>query len=133
MTVERLRQYRSIIQEIRELTESINKLKANDVVQGSDPEFPYIKHNIRVTGPEQSDKLLALYQLKRAELQAERIKLEAWINNIPDSETRRIFRYRYIEGWSWQKISFRIGHGDESVPRKKHNYFLNCPKNPNCP
>ena len=48
MTAERLRQYKSIKAEIEELAEQIQMLESSDIVQGSDREFPYIKHNMKV-------------------------------------------------------------------------------------
>ena len=63
-------------------------------------------------------------------LKAEYHALNEFINNIADSETRRIFRYRYIEGLKFQKIAFKVGNGDESGIRKKHNKFLKMPNLP---
>ncbi|MBQ8350474.1 MAG: hypothetical protein IJY20_00315 [Clostridia bacterium] len=50
--------------------------------------------------------------------------LQQYINDIADSETRRLFIYRYVYGYSWQKVAFAMGWYDESVPRKKHNRYL---------
>lgn len=49
---------------------------------------------------------------------------EDFIAQIGDSELRRIFTLRYVEGKTWQQISFALGHYDESYPRKKHNRYL---------
>lgn len=37
------------------------------------------------------------------------IDLEMYINNIPDSFTRRIFRLRFIDGYTWNKIAILVG------------------------
>ncbi len=37
------------------------------------------------------------------------IDLEMYINNIPDSFTRRIFRLRFIDGFTWNRIAVRVG------------------------
>ena len=123
MTAERLRQYKSIKAEIEELAEQIQMLESSDIVQGSDREFPYIKHNMKVETAE-CDRTRELLRKELGLLKAEYHALNEFINNIADSEIRRIFRYRYIEGWTFQKIAFRMNETDESYPRRKHNKYL---------
>ena len=123
MTAERLRQYRSLKVEIEELAEQIQMLESSDIVQGSDREFPYIKHNMKVETAE-CDRTRELLRKELQLLKTEYRKLNEFINNIADSEIRRIFRYRYIEGWTFQKIAFRMNETDESYPRRKHNKYL---------
>ncbi|AUO18670.1 hypothetical protein [Monoglobus pectinilyticus] len=123
MTAERLRQYKSIKAEIEELAEQIQMLESSDIVQGSDREFPYIKHNMKVETAE-CDRTRELLRKELQLLKTEYRKLNEFINNIADSEIRRIFRYRYIEGWTFQKIAFRMNETDESYPRRKHNKYL---------
>ena len=50
--------------------------------------------------------------------------MQEFINGIGESELRRLFTLRYINGYSWQKIAFTVGSYDESVPRKKHDRYL---------
>ena len=97
MTPERLKQYRSLKAEIEELAEQIQMLESSDIVQGSDKEFPYIKHNFKVETAE-CDRTRELLRKELRLLKSEYHALNEFINNIADSETRRIFRYRYIEG-----------------------------------
>ena len=123
MTPERLKQYRSLKAEIEELAEQIQMLESSDIVQGSDKEFPYIKHNFKVETAE-CDRTRELLRKELQLLKTEYRKLNEFINNIADSEIRRIFRYRYIEGWTFQKIAFRMNETDESYPRRKHNKYL---------
>lgn len=123
MTAERLRQYKSIKAEIEELAEQIQMLESSDIVQGSDKEFPYIKHNFKVETAE-CDRTRELLRKELGLLKSEYHALNEFINNIADSEIRRIFRYRYIEGWTFQKIAFRMNETDESYPRRKHNKYL---------
>lgn len=54
----------------------------------------------------------------------ELLRLQRFINDIPDSETRQIFSERYIKGRSWLAVAFRLGWSDEQIPRKKHDKFL---------
>lgn len=46
------------------------------------------------------------------------------INEIEDSEMRRIFTLYYINGWSWQRVAFAIGMHSEASARIKHNRFI---------
>ncbi len=47
-----------------------------------------------------------------------KLQIEEFINNIPDSKTRRVFQYRYIDNLCWQAIARKISKTDESYPRK---------------
>lgn len=129
MTAERLRQYKSIKAEIEELAEQIQMLESSDIVQGSDREFPYIKHNMKVETGE-CDHTRELLRRELGLLKAEYHALNEFINNIADSEIRRIFRYRYIEGLKWFQIASRLKVcGDGSTERKKHDRFLKVSRN----
>ena len=52
------------------------------------------------------------------------VSLQQYINDIRDSETRRLFILHYIYGYSWQKVAFAMDGFDESMPRKKHDRYL---------
>lgn len=54
----------------------------------------------------------------------ELLRLQRFIGEIPDSEMRLIFYYRYIKGLSWNAVAFRMGGHDEQIPRKKHDRYL---------
>lgn len=126
MTVKELSQYRSIVAEIDEIRERLNKNTVHGTVRGSDSEFPYVQHSFSVGGVMETKKSKRdMILLRKLEIQKERI--EEFIEDIPDSELRRIFNYRYIDGRvkpSWQWIAFKIGKHDEQYPRRKHNKFL---------
>lgn len=50
--------------------------------------------------------------------------LYSFIDDIPDSLTRRVFAARYIDGMTWMQVAFRVGEYDEQVPRRIHNRYL---------
>ena len=130
MTKEELRQYRSIVAELNEVNDRINSNTVHGTVTGSDSEFPYVKHCMSVSGvtSEHSDDIIL-----RQRLEQQKQKIELFVATISDSETRRIFRYRYIDGTvmpSWQWIAFKIGvSGDGSTERKKHDRYLKVSRN----
>lgn len=126
MRQEDLEQYRSICAEIQEINVKLKDSTIYGVVRGSDNEFPYTQHTMNVQGvtsTKDNIKLLATLD----SLTKKKDDIEIFVNEIEDSMTRRIFRYRYITGkrrLSWQAIAFKIGECDEQYPRRKHNNFL---------
>ena len=129
-----LKQYNSLIEEIKGLEKRIDKLNnfkvEYDKVVGSDSEFPYIKRSFTIEGYniQDIDRLNELKEvLIERKIKCEELKLqiEKFISTIPDSRTRRVFQYRYIDNLSWQAIAMRIGKYDESYPRKViHDKYL---------
>lgn len=127
MTKAELSQYRSIAAEIVENEERIRESTLRDSVRGSSSEFPYTSHTVSIEGTDSSDDNSRLMK-RQDKLKRQKRRIEDFIDNIPDSETRRIFRYRYIVGkrrWSWQKIAVEIGGGNTSDGvRMIHNRYL---------
>lgn len=128
-----LRQYNSIREEIKELRREIAKLErqekyATDKVAGSDDQFPYAKKHFTISGIVEDKNLTRkkknlIGRLKKCE--ELKLQIEEFISNIPDSLTRRVFQYRYIDNLNWQQIARRIGKYDESYPRKViHDKYL---------
>ena len=108
MTVEQLKQYRSICAEIEEKTIELNENIMRDAVKGSDVEYPYIQHTIQIAG-RNDDKRIKDHINK---LKKQKTNIENFVDGIEDSLTRRIFEYRYIKGKvipSWQSVAFKVG------------------------
>lgn len=64
-----------------------------------------------------------------------RIKIEEFIKNIPKTELRQIFEYKYYDGMNWIQIAFLMNikyntdrYNEDSV-RMKHDRFLKKFKN----
>ena len=51
-------------------------------------------------------------------------ELAAWIDSIPDSQTRRIFRLRYVDGQPWAAVSMRTGYSSADGARKVVERYL---------
>ena len=51
-------------------------------------------------------------------------ELAAWIDSIPDSQTRRIFRMRYVDGQPWAAVSMRAGYSSVDGARKVVSRYL---------
>lgn len=114
---------------IRQLEQQVDKIE-HDFVTGSSHEFPYTPRTFHIEGysEKRRRRLASLKRLLAARKDAceeLQLKIEEFIHSIPDSRTRRVFQYRYIDGLSWQAIAFKIGRHDESYPRKViHDKFL---------
>ena len=127
MTKKRLEAYRSEKQEIEELKSKLKALSleyytGNDVILDYRSGFPIPQ---AVVGTD-----VDAYQARKERLQAQISKLEQrcleteqWIQDIPDSATRRIFRMYFEEGKKQREIA-RILHIDQSnISKKIENYL----------
>lgn len=120
MDKETLENYRYLKKEIRQLERRISRLHTplSDRVTASNTEFPYQPIHVRIEGVD--IKKQALEEILRKRLAAcldETIRIEDFISSIEDSRTRMIFQRRYVDGWSWAKISMSIGSNSESYAR----------------
>ncbi len=123
MDKEILVQYCEMKEEIRDLRERIRKLDkflenpplVADIVKGTRrdgtigsikvtgiPEPEYIrKHSIR-------ERYRQLLEAKEAELLELMIQVEEFIQSIPKSELRVMFRLYYIDGLTWYQVAYRM-------------------------
>lgn len=127
MDKETLENYRYLKKEIRQLERRINRLHTplSDRVTASNTEFPYQPMHVRIQGVD--IKKQALEEILRKRLAAcldETIRIEDFISSIEDSRTRMVFQRRYVDGWTWVKISIMLGSSDEAYARKIHNRYL---------
>ena len=125
---EQLEAYRSKKDEIGELQHKLNHLDDGDSMVGSSTVMDYRTGFPRpqsVVGYDykRAERLRRLYQSLIARLQEECLEVEQWVEGIPDSLTRRIFRMYYVEGMTQQKISFML-HLDQSRVSRKMSDFL---------
>lgn len=130
MTKEQLGQYKCLCLEIKELENRLNNLKRQEVsdkVIASASDFPYNQYELKIKGYE-DDKYIEKIRVRLIRrirrCKKLRLEIEEFIEGIEDSRTRLVFQLRYIEGWSWQRISLKLGSGDESYSRKIHGRFL---------
>lgn len=129
-----LKQYVDLQAEIKELEKRIDNLSKfkyeYDKVRGSSNEFPYTEKSFFIEGYNIQDidrlnKIRDILTDRMTKCEEMKVEIERFISSIPSSLTRRVFQYRYINGWSWQRIAFKIGKHDESYPRKMvHDKYL---------
>lgn len=73
--------------------------------------------------------LKAIISAKQQQCIYERNRLERYISSIPDSLTRQIFTYRFVNGLSWWQVAYSIGGGNTEASVKMTCYrYLNAEK-----
>lgn len=60
-----------------------------------------------------------------AQCERERQKLEQYIDTIPDSLTRLVFRYRFSDCLRWEEVADKLGGGNtpEGVKKRCYRYL----------
>ena len=128
MEREQLERYRSQKEETRELRYKLEHLGAGDSLVGNSTIFDYSTGFPRpqaVVGYdyEKERRLRERYETRLEKLQVDCEETEQWIEAIPDSQTRRIFRMYYLEGETQQKIGKKLHLDQSSVSRKIENFL----------
>lgn len=69
--------------------------------------------------------LQAIIAARQIQYIHERAKLERWIDDIPDSLTRLVFRYRFVDGLTWDQVAQRVSGGNtmEGVKKRCYRYL----------
>lgn len=138
MTKEQLEEVFHIEKEMKDLGRRITAYEDNPKTvkaKGtcSSATFPYTEQHYMVECAEYNPKMYTL----KAKLEAFKVKLEAkkqeiedYIETIPFSEIRQIFRYRYLDNKNWIQIAHEMNklykredYTENSV-RCKHDRYL---------
>ena len=125
MTRDKLVRYFDLRDEIFDLEKRIHKIEhegiiEKDSVKGSSKHHPYTMHNIIIEGPgEGTIRLLERLRQKLSdnyeELLREQIEIEDFIEEIENPKLRKIFRLRYLDGYTWYQISIEMRIFSEKV------------------
>ena len=128
MTRNQLVEYCDLKKEIEDLEKRIDRIhKTSEMV--SDTVQNGYKHRAVIYGIDLKRKRkLNMYENKLQEfygkLFEEQNQIEDYIETIPQSNIRQIFRYRYIDGFNWLQIMHLMKYKSESTARMKHDRFL---------
>lgn len=128
MTKKLLESYRSKKEEIEELHSRIQRLYNGDSMIGNNTILDYRKGYPvpqAVVGVDRKrvERMKSRYYDRIRILEEECQDVEDFIESIPDSLTRRIFRKSFIEGRTQEKVS-RDVHLSQSSVSKKINDFM---------
>lgn len=128
MTKEELIQYCDLKKEIEDLEKRIDKIHRTTEMVSDTVQNGY-KHRAVIFGVDLTRKRkLHTYEEKLQcfynKLFEEQNKIEDYIETIPKSNLRSIFRYRYIDNMNWKQIQVLMQYRHEDTARKKHDKFL---------
>ena len=128
MTKERLEKYRSKKAEIPELQRKLEDLGKGDSMIGNDVIMDYRTgyprpQNVVGYDHKREAALRERWSKRISKLEAECLAVELWIEEIPDSLTRRIFRMHYVDGLPQNKIAKAV-HISQSAVSGKISAFL---------
>lgn len=124
MTKQKLKDYRYTCKCIKQIESELNDAAVTDSTQGSQSEYPYVKHSVTISGVPDTDTHLAKKR-RLSELKAQKAEVERFIENISDEQTRDMFKLRYIKGYELSKTAVEIG-GDNTPDgvRMRINRYL---------
>ena len=119
MTVDKLEQYRALVDEIKDLEQRKRKASrrvniiVSDTVRGSSDTWPYCARTVKITGvaarhlrsAQRIDLLRRRRQMAARELLAE---IETFLGTIDDARIRRMIDLHYIQGQTWRQVASRV-------------------------
>lgn len=103
MTIDELKNYRSICAEIADIKKELAGHYAGDTVQ-SGSKHPYSVHNVRIEGYKSDSSTISLLT-RLSVLECSRQDIEEFVHSINDYDLKLIIQYRFLRGkhpMSWQ-------------------------------
>lgn len=128
MDREQLESYRSKRDEIQELRYKLNHLDDDGSMIGHSTilngnYYPPKPETVVGYDYEKSTRLRNRYTNCIAKLQKECEEIEEWIEQIPESLTRRIFRMVFIESMKQQQVAKKVHLSQSSISEKISNFL----------
>ena len=129
MTKELLSTYRSKKDEIIELDFVLKNrwrdesLIGNDVILDYSKSYPPIPQGVVGVDQAKYNRLQERDRRRKEQLEKECEEIEEWVEAVPDSITRRIFRMCFIEGRKQKDVAKAV-HLDQSMVSKKISNYL---------
>lgn len=128
MTKERLEDYKSKKAETVELRQKLEHVGEGDSLIGNNTILDYKRGYPRpqsVIGYDYKREwnLKNKWKSRLDELEIDCLEVELWIEEIPDSITRRIFRLCYIDGLPQNKVGRMVHLSQASISEKIANYL----------
>lgn len=133
MEREQLERYRSQKEEIRELRYKLEHLEEGDSLVGNTIIFDYktgFPKPKAVIGydHDKEQRLRERYEKQMRKMEKDCEETERWVESIPESQTRRIFRMRFIEGETQKRIGEKLHLDRSRISRKIEDYLKNAHK-----
>ena len=130
MTLHDLSQLYYLNREIENDKQRLEELRANSGAPSS-PVITGLPHSPSYSGSKVEREVLAIVTLEQLienkikRCQLELIRLQQFIEDIPDSLTRQPYQYRFVNGLDWQQVAEHIGGGntEEAVKKRCYRYL----------
>ena len=126
-----LSQYKSLQKEIPMLKKKLDRLykrkenipEVGGKVKASSKEYPYIEGYVQVKmdEPKEADKLKKLIKINEERMvnaEKEKLEIEIFISEIPNSTDRQIFEYVYLEGMKMKDVAEMFGYTKGRISQK---------------
>lgn len=120
MTEQRLKNFKNLNREILTLDWELSRIR-QQLEENQETKGAYT-----LTG-EETEHLQQVQEILKSKIRErweERLRLETWLDEIPDSLIRQAVRLRYVEGLRWQQVAIRLGLENESTARIMVSRFL---------
>ncbi|MGN0506651.1 MAG: sigma-70 family RNA polymerase sigma factor [Lachnospiraceae bacterium] len=129
-----LEQYCKLKREVKSLWDRLNKLEHKEIpevsgkVQASETDFPYLPYGVSVKmyEPKTNDainKTIGILKKRLEQCNTEMLKVEQFIDRIPDSELRLIFQMRYIDGKKLREVAMELNEDLSGIGKKITAYL----------
>jgi DNA-directed RNA polymerase specialized sigma24 family protein len=138
MTKKELEQFTSLKAEIKDIRRKMDELDntetpmVQDKVRASGKEWPYIEGHTTIHGIDVYEahrmgakrvELTSTLKARLAKAEALETSIEEYINTIEDSRVRRMIEYRYVKGYTSEKVG-EIMHCERSTVEKAIKRYL---------
>ena len=128
ITRKKIEEYTSKRDEIQELQQKLENIGKGDSLIGNDVILDYRTGYPRpqpIVGYDfaKEKRLKNRWKQRIDELTKDCVEIELWIENIPDSITRRIFRLCFIDGLSQNKVGGIVHLSQASISEKISNFL----------
>lgn len=116
MTVEKLEQYRALVDEIKDLEQRRRKahrrasVVVSDTVRGSADTWPYCARTVKITGVaakhvRAAQRIDLLRRRRQMAARALLSEIETYLNTVDDARIRRMIDLHYIQGQTWRQVA----------------------------
>lgn len=128
MTLRLLKDYMSKKEEIDEIIDKLAQLGKGDSLIGNDVILTYnngypVPQSVVGVDREKFYRLKSKWEKRKRQLEEECQQVEDFIEDIPDSITRRIFRKCFLEGLTQEQISEALHISQSSISKKISNFM----------
>ena len=126
MTKQKLKDYRYTCKCIKQLESELNDAAVTDSTQGSQSEYPYVKHSVTISGVPDTDTHLDKKR-RLSELKAQKAEVERFIDGIPDEQSwKKVEKQRYIAAAMRHFEAYRKGEFIDAESGMPHLWHCAC-------